>query len=121
MPANRALPNPGILPSYDVEEAFAAIATNTEIVNILFRSLINAFAPAALAKKYWRFNVSEEKPAWDEKKGGKTVHHQDDFKNVGDLDDIGALKALMQMTEQYVQTQAASIEECAKALAAKSE
>ena len=117
--ANTTLPNPGRLGSHEVEGAFAAIASNTEIVNILFRSLINSFAPAAMAKKYWRLNVSEEIAARDEKTGKETIHHHSNFKDVGDLDDIGALDALMQMTEMYVQTQAGSIEECAKALVAK--
>ena len=122
-PANTALTDPGVIPSHDVERAFAAIATNTEIVNILFRSLINAFAPAATAKKYWRLNVSEAIPAWDEQtntwKGKKTVHHLDDYKNVGDLDDIKALEELAQRTEKYIKAQAESIDECAKALEVK--
>ncbi|KAK2040791.1 patatin-like phospholipase [Colletotrichum somersetense] len=42
----------------------AGIATNAENVNILFRSLINALAPPASVKKYWRFSVGDGLCDW---------------------------------------------------------
>jgi hypothetical protein len=105
MPANKALTKPHLTGDHDVEQAFASIATNTEIVNILFRSLINAFAPAAQAKKYWRMNVGHKLP------------DKDDYESVGDLDDVGALKKLIEMTDEYILAQDDAIDECAKALA----
>ncbi|KAF4485004.1 Calcium-independent phospholipase A2-gamma [Colletotrichum fructicola Nara gc5] len=40
-------------------DALSALTTNTEITNVLFRSLINNFAPQSGIKKYWRFNVGD--------------------------------------------------------------
>lgn len=121
--ANQALISPGTLGSHDVEASFAAAASNTELTHILFRSLVNAFAPQIMTKKYWRLNVSELIPAWDEEKRKwifqkYTVHHNQDYKAVGDLDDVGALKELMEMTKKYVGDQDGIIAECAKALVA---
>ncbi|UNI22755.1 hypothetical protein JDV02_008616 [Purpureocillium takamizusanense] len=125
MAANQSITAPGAVPSHTVEAAFAAVATNTELTNILFRALVNAFAPRPMEKKYWRLNVSQEIPAWDEEKrtwfglgGTSIVHHQQDYKDVGALDDVGALKALIEMTGKYIGDQDAIIGECAKALMA---
>ena len=71
--------------------AWASIVANTEIIHILFRTLINAYAPKAMTKKYWRLNVSE--------KDGET------YKKVGELDDLEALKTFTKMTETYLGTQ----------------
>jgi hypothetical protein len=61
MGANVAVAQPGL----DFEKAmlsFSDIATNTESTNILFRALVDAFAPHAQTKKYYRLNVSKELP-----------------------------------------------------------
>ncbi|KND90485.1 Calcium-independent phospholipase A2-gamma [Tolypocladium ophioglossoides CBS 100239] len=122
--ANQAILAPGKLGSHAVEAAFAAAACNTELTNILFRSLVNAFAPQPMDRKYWRLNVGEEVPAWDEEKRTwyvfKTypVHHIADYKDVGKLDDVGALKVLMEMTDRYIKEQDGVIGDCAKSLMA---
>lgn len=123
IPANRPLPKPGVLGSHEVEESFAAIATNSQIIHVLFRTLVDAFAPQPKAKKYWRLTVGEEIPEWDEEKTSwlfwKTKEkHLDNYKNVGELDDIGALEGLMQMTNSYIVAQDGQIGDCANALKA---
>ncbi|KAJ6118971.1 hypothetical protein N7471_013591 [Penicillium samsonianum] len=50
-------------------QSFADIATDTENTNILFRALIDAFAPHAQTKKYYRLNVSKELPGPADSKG----------------------------------------------------
>lgn len=122
IPTNEAILAPGKLGSHAVEASYAAAACNTELTHILFRSLVNAFAPRAMGKKYWRLNVGE--PDWDETKrkwyyfGKYSVHHEDEYRDIGALDDVGALKLLMEMTEKYVVEQEGPITECANALKA---
>ena len=101
------------------------IATNTQIVNILFRCLINAFAPKPQGKKYWRLNIGEEIPAWNEKtypfwdifhQFEKDIMHVQDYAKLGDLDDVDSLPELVQMTKKYIDAQDQDISECAAAL-----
>lgn len=51
------------LDDFKVATAVPNVATNTQIVNILFRCLINVFTPKPQGKKYWRLNIGEEIPA----------------------------------------------------------
>lgn len=110
---------------FKVALAVPNVATNTQIVNILFRCLINAFAPKPQGKKYWRLNIGEEIPAWNEKaypfwdifhQFEKDIMHMQDYKKLGDLDDVDALPELVKMTEQYIAAQDQDISECAAAL-----
>ncbi|KAK0640201.1 Calcium-independent phospholipase A2-gamma [Lasiodiplodia hormozganensis] len=100
---------------------FASIATNSEITHSLFHSLINAFAPEPLAKKYWRLNVAEtdwveEKCFWAVK-WGKVEHHEvDNFRDPGELDDLEALKRFIVATEKYIADNAKLFDECAEGL-----
>lgn len=68
----------------------ASIATNSEITNILFRSLINAFAPRAPLKKYWRLNVSDGILEWVKIEEGYTwqLWGQRVESNIRELDDV---------------------------------
>jgi hypothetical protein len=124
IPASQPLPQPGVTNVPSVAGALSSIATNTQIIHVLFRALINAFAPKPLGKKYWRLNIGEEIPAWVEHvEGGwfsapKDIKHLDDFKKLGDLDDIKALKQLLEMADQYIESQKDTITECAQALSA---
>lgn len=124
LPANQAVLAPGRFGSHAVEAAFAAAACNSELTHILFRSLVNAFAPRPMDKKYWRLNVGEEIPAWDEEKrtwyvfDKYTVHHISDYQDVGELDDVSALEVLMEMTGKYIKEQDEVIGDCAKSLMA---
>lgn len=96
----------------------ASIATNSEISNILFRSLLNAFSPVSMAKKYWRLNVGNGLPDWivtkvkDEKTGeevyqgkwvllGKRVEE-----NIGDLDDVSAIGQTRAKAHAYIESPA---------------
>lgn len=126
--SNQELVDPGLFGSHEVEKRFANIATNSEIVHILFRTLIDAYAPKPLSKKYWRLNVSEAIPEWDETKKTwswpkfwKTEitvqKHLDNYKGVGELDDLEALKQFKEMTHNWIQSSGkALIEEASKAL-----
>ncbi|KAF3910728.1 hypothetical protein ABW21_db0208933 [Orbilia brochopaga] len=107
------------------EKAFASVATNTEIVHVLFRTLINAFAPRPQGKKYWRLNIGKSLGDWDEKEKGvltwitrpKTVHHYDDYKTIGEMDDVKALKQLRIMMEEYISDNKTLFTECAATIA----
>ncbi|KAF3038623.1 hypothetical protein E8E12_003111 [Didymella heteroderae] len=108
-----------------VAKAVPSIATNTQVMHILFRCLINAFAPKPQGKKYWRLNIGEEIPEWKEKGSPlfdvfhlfeKEVLHTQDFEKLGDLDDVDALPELIKMTEAYIAAQDQDICDCATAL-----
>ncbi|KAI1761318.1 acyl transferase/acyl hydrolase/lysophospholipase [Hypoxylon sp. FL1150] len=124
---NREVVQPGSgfipIPGPKTAESFSNLATNTEVTHILFRGLVNAFAPHARTPKYWRLNVSEEIPEYDEEKGfwiwKRTVHHPDDYVGVVDMDDAaGAHNQLVQMTDKYLARDdvKALIDACAEAL-----
>ena len=126
IPANEEIPRPGeITKIVATVEALAGTATNTEIVHILFRTLIDAFAPHPGVKKYWRMNIGTKIEAFDEETGWwpfkKTVHHNDNYKGIGDLDDVKGLPALQQVTKEYIEQNMGMIDECARVLAASLE
>ena len=98
----------------------AGIATNSEMANILFRSLLNAFAPRPMGKKYWRFNVGdglpdcvEEDGAWKWKLRGQRVEDK-----VGELDDVKVIPTTERKAKEYIQHPDAQkmMDECAQAL-----
>lgn len=99
----------------------AAIATNTEIMNLLFRSLINAFAPQPMGKKYWRFSVGDGLPDWVEVEKGvwrwklRGVRIEED---IGELDDVKAIDRTNKKAKEYIENPEAKklIQECADAL-----
>ncbi|KAK2051650.1 FabD/lysophospholipase-like protein [Colletotrichum caudatum] len=109
MPSNQALPKFGLIGSpltpNSSEKALASIATNTEITNILFQAVIDAYAPQPGTRKYWRLNVAT-------KEDGK-----DDFQDPGALDDTKALKEFLVLTKKYIEDHEVLIQGCADALA----
>ncbi len=100
----------------------ASIATNTEVTNILFRSLINAFAPNPNSQKYWRFNIGDGCPEWVPSEDGTTFQwvnlEKREEMNLGDLDDVKAMEATRKATEDYLKLDGSKkmMSECAKAL-----
>lgn len=101
------------------------IAANTQVLHILFRRLTNAFASKLQVKKYRRLNTGEETPQWKEKEPPlfvviflfeKEVLHMQDFRKLGDLDDVDSLPELTTMTETYIATPCPSISERAAVL-----
>jgi hypothetical protein len=80
---------------------FASIATNTEIIHVLFRTLVDAFAPKP-GKKYWRLNI------------GTLI--DDNYDEIGEMDDAKALPALLKVTNKYIVDKDVMITECANAL-----
>lgn len=113
IPPNKALSDPAIVdPLHKGELGFAGAATNTQIIHILFRTLLNAFAPKPMGKKYFRLNIGEETGNL-----GKDLEDLHSYKETGSLDDVGALKELLKMTDAYLQAQQDEIKQCAKTLA----
>ncbi|KAE8316851.1 acyl transferase/acyl hydrolase/lysophospholipase [Aspergillus transmontanensis] len=86
--------------------SLAAAATNSEITHILFRTLLDAYAPEVLQEKYWRLNVGREIPAWGE--DAKVVDNEE----VPDLDGIKDIKEFLKKTELYIKEQDDLIESC---------
>jgi hypothetical protein len=86
----------------------SSIATNSELPNILFRSLINAFAPAGMIKKYWRLNVGDGLPDWvkdgDVYKWKLTGKRKEG--DTGDLDDVAALANTEKAAQAYIDSTA---------------
>ncbi|OTA97970.1 hypothetical protein M434DRAFT_64686 [Hypoxylon sp. CO27-5] len=124
--ANVAVKQPGRIPTFGTIKSYASIATNSEIMHILFRGLIDAFAPRSRTPKYWRLNIYKEIPAWDEEKKKwffwrEKVHHHDDYEDMIELDDTsGARGKLMEMTKEYLRRKEVeeAIKACAQALRA---
>lgn len=114
--------NVGIKGILSLPEALASAATNSELTNILFRTLLDAYAPTNATHKYWRLNVSVKIPADIEEKSGwlgfgkYTEKHPDNYEDVGALDDLLALEKLKDMTRGYINAQDEVIFECCKAL-----
>ncbi|THW78202.1 hypothetical protein D6D18_09738 [Aureobasidium pullulans] len=114
--------NVGIKGILSLPKALASAATNSELTNILFRTLLDAYAPTSATHKYWRLNVSVEIPADIEEKSGwlgfgrYTEKHPDNYEDVGALDDLLALEKLEDMTRGYIKAQDEVIFECCKAL-----
>ncbi|KAF4439085.1 kinase subdomain-containing [Fusarium acutatum] len=100
-------------------ESVASIATNSEINNLLFRSLINAFAPRPMAKKYYRFNVSDELLEWAEDEDGNWTWKLPETRvegGVAEMDDITAIDATDEQAKKYIALAGAQkmMEECAE-------
>jgi hypothetical protein len=124
MGANVAVAQPGL----DFKKAmlsFSDIATNTESTNILFRAIVDAFAPHAQTKKYYRLNVSKELPEPTDSKGilgwlaGKQALKGvlNNFEDPGSLDDVDAIPKLKEWTAEWIKAQQDIIKSCSEALA----
>ncbi|KNG89948.1 hypothetical protein ANOM_001675 [Aspergillus nomiae NRRL 13137] len=105
IPKNRALG--GI---FNMPVSLAANATNSEIMHILFRTLLDAYAPKIMRAKYWRLNVGHEIPGWpaDPKAAKKN--------GLPELDDINGIHGFVEKTEQYITQQADLIRRCVETM-----
>jgi len=102
MPTSQTLSGVRNLPKF--ADGVAGIATNSEITNILFRSLLNAFAPQGMAKKYWRFNVGDGLPDWVEQDGlwqWKLLATRQEEER-GELDNTKAIPMTEQKAREYI-------------------
>ncbi|OGM46186.1 hypothetical protein ABOM_004865 [Aspergillus bombycis] len=105
IPKNRALG--GI---FKMPTSLAANATNSEIMHILFRTLLDAYAPETMRTKYWRLNVGHEILGWpDDAKGTKR-------EDLPALDDIEGIYGFLKKTEEYIKEQADLIHRCVEKL-----
>jgi hypothetical protein len=131
--ANSALIQPGKyrVPLPGSLRSFANVATNGEMMHVLFRGLINAFAPWPGKQKYWRLNVHKVVEAWYETihpgwfdryflwRGDQVVYHHQNYEAMPGLDNAQAARErLMDMLREYLgQVQVGeSIRDCAIAL-----
>jgi len=94
--------------------------TNTDVINTLFRSLINSFAPRGMAKKYWRFNVGDGLPDWVEEDGvwrWKLLAERKET-DTGALDDVAMIGLTKTRAEEYMKLPGFEVllHECANAL-----
>jgi hypothetical protein len=103
MPLGQNLPT--VKHPIDFTTGLTGIATNTDVVNILFRSLINAFAPRGMNKKYWRFNVGDGFPDWVEGEDGawqwKLLGQREEM-DLGELDNVGMIDSTKKRAEAYM-------------------
>jgi hypothetical protein len=116
IPTNQSLD--GIV---NLAKNMSGVATNTELTHILFRTLINAYAPNPCQDKYWRLNVGIVEPEHDETQKnwrGKetTTHHLDNYKDLGEMDDLKTLPTLIALTKTYIEEQKIAIGQCAEKL-----
>ncbi|KAF9762686.1 hypothetical protein IL306_003352 [Fusarium sp. DS 682] len=84
--------------------ALGGIAANRDVVNLLFRCLIDAFAPRGTTHKYWRFDFGDGLPDWAEVEGvGKWVYlTKREETELGDIDDIDLKDMIIRKTEEYM-------------------
>ncbi|KAF4996354.1 hypothetical protein FDECE_12498 [Fusarium decemcellulare] len=95
---------PGVSNPVAFAEDLSGITTNSDVVNILFRSLINAFAPRGMAKKYWRFNFGDGLPDWVGKDGvgrWRSLAKREES-NLGELDDVNIIEITKQRARDYM-------------------
>lgn len=120
MPPAQALPTVSRHP-IDFVNGLTGIATNSEIMNIMFRSLLNAFAPRGMAKKYWRFNVGDGLPDWVEGEDGEwrwVLRETREEEELGQLDDVKMIGVTRERAEEYMRLDGfeTMVAECAAAL-----
>jgi hypothetical protein len=90
---------------------FASAASNSEATNVLFRVLLDTFAPRTGEQKYFRLNFEEI----DQKTSTKDLEN---FVNLADMDNgsAAAMKFMEKKTNEWIATNSALIDSAAKAL-----
>ncbi|KAI8190734.1 hypothetical protein KHU50_008767 [Colletotrichum sp. SAR 10_65] len=102
-----------------IVEGFASLATNTEVINTLFRSLINNFAPRSQVLKYWRFNVGDGLPEYIIDKKVWEASNKDGRGDVDiQMDDSAKVLEIETQAKKYLESDRAKdmLHECAEAL-----
>lgn len=112
IPVRVPLPDNMVVHPYNVMAALASIATNTEVVHVLFRTLIDTLAPHAGKPKYWRLNISKEIM----KKVKEFLVCEKEVEVKMDDADEAARKAMIDAANEYMKANDQLIEECANAL-----
>ncbi|GMG24370.1 unnamed protein product [Aspergillus oryzae] len=84
--------------------------TNTELANILFRTLIDAYAPESRRLKYIRLNVGREIEDWPEDAMEK------EHEELAEMDSLTQIDGFIERTEQYIKEQEPRIRRCASTL-----
>ncbi|KAK1978527.1 patatin-like phospholipase [Colletotrichum cereale] len=126
VPPSQELPSPQASPSDPVKplgmiKGLTGITTNTEVVNVLFRSLINALAPAVGVKKYWRFSVGDglcDLVKVDGVNKWQITSPQAETKEYIAMDDPTMTAKIESVAEAYMQTDKGNkmVQDCADAL-----
>lgn len=121
-PKSEEVPSATLLNVTGFAASMASIATNTEVTNVLFRSLINAFAPTPNIKKYWRFNVGNGCPDWVPTEDGTSfqwvLRETREEQKLGELDDVAAMTKTIEAAKLYIGQKGAQdmMQECAQSL-----
>ncbi|KAE8365962.1 acyl transferase/acyl hydrolase/lysophospholipase [Aspergillus caelatus] len=84
--------------------------TNSELANILFRTLIDAYAPESRRMKYFRLNVGREIEDWPENA------KEEENEELAEMDSIKQIGGFIERTEQYIKEQEPRIRRCANTL-----
>ncbi|KAE8136426.1 acyl transferase/acyl hydrolase/lysophospholipase [Aspergillus pseudotamarii] len=84
--------------------------TNSELANILFRTLIDAYAPESRRMKYFRLNVGREIEDWPEDA------KEEENEELAEMDSIEQIDGFIERTEQYIKEQEPRIRRCAGTL-----
>ena len=122
-PKSEKVHDPTLRQVADFTQDMAGIATNTEVTNILFRSLINAFAPNPNTSKYYRINIGDGCPQWVPSEDGTSFKwvslEAREEQDLGQLDDVAAMKTTIEATKKYIKQTGAQklMSEAATALA----
>jgi hypothetical protein len=91
-------------------EEFAGVATNTQLMHLLFQALVDAYAPESGRQKYWHLNIGEN----PELLNNET--HQVDHVDLGELDDLNKEGLIVEETNKYITAQTSIISSCADRL-----
>lgn len=105
IPKNRHIGEAGVLSQTELAEGLAAAATNSQLSHLLFSVILDAYAPKPGARKYWRFSTNQE------------LQDQDDFQDVGELDEADKMDNLIKMTKDYMDSPLVKEDVCSCAIA----
>ncbi len=116
IPPNVSFDDPSLFKVPGVIQALPAAATSTEVVHVLFQTLIKAYAPKAEVEKYWRMNVGVLIDAKLDSHGKVTT--LEDYQEIGALDDRKELQDLIKLTHEFVKNNPDQFIACGNALKA---
>jgi hypothetical protein len=112
IPKNYKFDVPNVLHLLKLPERLSAAVTNSEITHLLFRTLLDAYAPLPKQIKHWRLNVGHEMPGWPDP-------NVPDNEKLPDLNDTKGIDGFLKKTTEYIEMQDGLIRRCADTLPKK--